>query len=253
VPQKAMGDVQDILGLAGRKGLTIDSTKKAPKQQKPQGMSREIFSLIGNAGLPPLMPSSKSKVYKQKRGVKVSQWKWQAFDNNARTDNLHLQHWVKAHLQTKSYAFERFNKPVFVVKYTESEYASLLADDPKWSKEQTDKLIDICEQVGLRWPVIHDRYPANESRSVEDLKQRFYVIARKVLQARGPSSESETDDNVAYRRALSQYTYNVEYEVKRKAALDAAMRRTAAEEREEMEALSELRRIDFQLKKMVRQ
>lgn len=41
-----------------------------------------------------------------------------------------------------------------------------------WTKEETDKLFDLCEQFDLRFIVVADRFPT--SRTVEELKNRYY-------------------------------------------------------------------------------
>jgi DNA methyltransferase 1-associated protein 1 len=41
-----------------------------------------------------------------------------------------------------------------------------------WSREDTDRLFDMCEQFDLRFYVIADRF--TPSRTVEELKQRYY-------------------------------------------------------------------------------
>jgi DNA methyltransferase 1-associated protein 1 len=41
-----------------------------------------------------------------------------------------------------------------------------------WSREETDKLFELCERFDLRFIVIADRFPT--TRSVEDLKNRYY-------------------------------------------------------------------------------
>lgn len=70
-----MGDVADILGLAGGSGAAPGSgraspvqggplgplqenrrgrsTVPQPKKGKPQGVSREVYALLGSEGLPP--------------------------------------------------------------------------------------------------------------------------------------------------------------------------------------------------------
>ena len=41
-----------------------------------------------------------------------------------------------------------------------------------WSKEDTDRLFDLCEQFDLRFIVIADRF--TPPRTVEQLKSRYY-------------------------------------------------------------------------------
>lgn len=120
-----MGDVADILGItasqlsAGRPSKSQQSSKK-----KPEGMSREVFSLLGPEGyvqprklstenipslktkdldaVPPIAPTSFDKSPKSfsrkiralaKRRAKP--WRWTGFSNSARQDGLQLKHWQK--------------------------------------------------------------------------------------------------------------------------------------------------------------
>ena len=46
-----------------------------------------------------------------------------------------------------------------VLTYTDEEYSSLLsATDIRWSRAETDHLMDLCAQFDLRWNVISDRF-----------------------------------------------------------------------------------------------
>jgi len=57
--------------------------------------------------------------------------------------------------------------------------------DENWSKQETDRLFELCRRFDLRFVVIHDRWDDSQSkRSVEDLKERYYnicAILAKVL------------------------------------------------------------------------
>ncbi len=55
------------------------------------------------------------------------------------------------------YPFAKFNKKVNVIEYSDEEYEINL-QDPGWSKEETDYLINMCRQYDLRFFVIYDRY-----------------------------------------------------------------------------------------------
>jgi len=56
------------------------------------------------------------------------------------------------------------------------EYHQHLHDE-NWSKQETDRLFELCRRFDLRFVVIHDRWDQNQSkRSIEDLKERYYNI-----------------------------------------------------------------------------
>ena len=107
------------------------AVKKVVKARKPKGMSREVYALLGQQGLPSIMPSS-TPGFKKKRGSsKAAKWNWASFENQARDDDLKLCHWVRATSQLVEYPFAKLNKKIFTLKYTDDEYEKLLAADPK--------------------------------------------------------------------------------------------------------------------------
>ncbi|KAK6941120.1 DAMP1, SANT/Myb-like domain [Dillenia turbinata] len=201
-------DAKDILGLP-KTPLTIPQEKKSrlPKdsQRKPDGISREVYMLTG--GLAPLMPSldvSNLKRRTQSESEKIT-WQWLPFTNSARKDDLQLYHWS-----------------VDVIKYTDEEYEKYLTD-PAWSKEETDQLFDLCERFDLRFIVIADRFPS--SRTIEELKNRYYGVSRTILTARAPSPADVSG------HPLVKDPYNVAQEIERKRALSMILSQTKQQER----------------------
>jgi len=68
------------------------------------------------------------------------------------------------------------HQTVDVPAYSDLEYHQHLHDD-NWSKQETDRLFELCRRFDLRFIVIHDRWDHSQSkRSVEDLKERYYNI-----------------------------------------------------------------------------
>ncbi|KAF3329953.1 SWR1-complex protein 4 [Carex littledalei] len=171
-------DAKDILGLP-KTAFPGNQERKSrtPKepQRKPDGVSREVYALTGGV-LPPLMPNL-DPLHLKKRpivGKEKITWQWLPFTSTARTDNLQLYHWVRVVNgvpPTGDYAFAKCNKSVDVLKYTDEEYEKHLTDNA-WSKEETDKLFELCERFDLRFIVIADRFP--NDRTVEELKSRYY-------------------------------------------------------------------------------
>ena len=45
-----------------------------------------------------------------------------------------------------------------VYAYDEEEWANVVPKDPDWSRQETDYLISLCQQLDLRFLVIADRY-----------------------------------------------------------------------------------------------
>ena len=93
----------------------------------------------------------------------VDKWVWQQFLNPAREDGSKFSHWMKQKEIEEVYPFARFNRKVEVVRYTDEEYAKLIAPmSTDWSKDETDHLFTLCDRFGLRFVVIADRFDAAE-------------------------------------------------------------------------------------------
>ena len=108
-----MGDIADILGV--QKGPELTDGQQATKimegapgvgrpvkMKKPKGMSREVYDLVGPAGLLPAMETKKpiSSGFKEKRvSATKGKWIWAPFNSTARSDNQTFYHWAKADVQ----------------------------------------------------------------------------------------------------------------------------------------------------------
>ncbi|WJX95437.1 swr complex subunit [Trifolium repens] len=232
-------DAKDILGLHKNSfPSSLEKKSRPPKEshRKPDGISREVYALTG--GMPPLMPSIHSSQLKKKppSHEKVT-WQWLPFTNSARKDDLHLYHWVRVVngvLPTGDYSFAKYNKSVDIIKYTDEEYEKYLADH-MWTKEETNELFDLCERFDLRFVVIADRFPS--SRTVEELKDRYYSVLRAILLARAASS-----GDVAT-HPLIKDPYNVSQEMERKRALSMVLSQMRHQEKRDEEVLIEAKRI----------
>ncbi|GAU11316.1 hypothetical protein TSUD_343070 [Trifolium subterraneum] len=203
-------DAKDILGLHKTSfPSSIEKKSRPPKesQRKPDGISREVT------------------------------WQWLPFTNSARKDDLHLYHWVRivnGVLPTGDYSFAKYNKSVDIIKYTDEEYEKYLTD-PMWTKEETNELFDLCERFDLRFVVIADRF--SSSRTVEELKDRYYSVLRAILLARAASS-----GDVAIHPLIKE-PYNVSQEIERKRALSMVLSQTRQHEKRDEEVLIEAKRI----------
>ncbi|KAG0568337.1 hypothetical protein M758_6G010600 [Ceratodon purpureus] len=233
-----MGDAKDILGLPklGERGST--EKRKTPKDaiKKPDGIHREVYALTG--GLPPIMPTlDPVSIKKRTLPSKKISWQWLPFSTSARTDNLQLYHWVRIIDDSQpsgDYAFAKYNKVVDSIRYTDEEYNQLLVDS-SWSREETDRLFDMCEQFDLRFIVIADRF--TPPRTVEELKHRYYSAAKAILQARAGPNDDLSD------HSFFKDSYNVNHEVERKKALNIILSQSRQQDREDAEVIAEARRI----------
>lgn len=162
-----------------------------------------------------------------------------------------MTHWTKEKEAGEPYPFARFNKKARVVTYTEEEYKKAIQPiSSDWDKLETDVLFEMCERFNLRFIVIADRFSdevkdridllecqndqtlnhkqrtrkreikaatknAVKDRTVDELKARYYSVAKEVLTMRG-----ETDN------AIVKKPFNFEMEVRRKNNLEKIYMRT---------------------------
>ncbi|KAK9806041.1 hypothetical protein WJX73_008279 [Symbiochloris irregularis] len=251
-----MSDVKDILGMArpAPPPLSFDGepskATKAPKTKRPEGMSREAFALLGDSA--PIVPShlaegSQAQGLKEKRKPSARgqvTYQWRKFKNEARTDGLELEHWVKCfrdHLgkirpeSEGEYKYAKYDRKMLVYRYDEEEWEDVIIKDPDWSREETDYLLSLCDLFDLRFILIGDRYqfPGGKPRTTEDLKQRYYTVARQLLIAR-EGGESGIANHV-----IIKHPFNAQHERQRKNAMDTLLRRTQAQEAADSAVLAE--------------
>ncbi|GER44376.1 myb-like transcription factor family protein [Striga asiatica] len=232
-------DAKDILGLP-KNALSIQEKKSKPpkeSQRKPDGISREVYALTG--GLAPLMPAIDVNQLKRKAqaGDEKITWQWLPFTNSARKDDLQLYHWVRVvngNPPTGDYSFAKYNKSVDVIRYTDEEYEKHLTN-PAWTKEETDQLFDLCERFDLRFIVVADRFPS--SKTIEELKDRYYSVSKALSIARAPSSVDVAG------APLVKEPYNASQESERKRALNLLLSHTKQQERKDVEVLAHAKRI----------
>ncbi|XP_010507917.1 PREDICTED: SWR1-complex protein 4 [Camelina sativa] len=232
-------DAKDILGLP-KTPLSLTQEKKSRPQKeshrKPDGISREVYALTG--GVAPLMPSIDVNQLKRRPPAdeKVA-WQWLPFTSSARKDDLKLYHWVRVVNNvppTGDYSFAKYNKSVDILKYTDEEYENHLTD-PVWTKEETDQLFEFCQNFDLRFVVIADRFPV--SRTVEELKDRYYSVNRALLRARAQSPADVAN------HPLMKEPYDITRDRERKRALSVLLSQSRHQEKKDAEILAEAKRI----------
>ncbi|KAJ3221996.1 swr complex subunit [Clydaea vesicula] len=228
-----MSDVFDILNIQQHKPK-IPQLKE--KQKRPEGITREVFALTG--GLPSLTIAPPT--LKQKINKKARKWAIKQFTNSARSDNLSLYHWVRLNDDDTDSKFSGFNKTTFVECYTDQEYDQYFSDS-NWSKEDTDHLFDLCKKFDLRFIVIADRFSGSQERSIEDLKDRYYSIVKKLVSLHDKAADT------------SIYNYNKEKEVERKKNLEVLLNRTTDQAKEEEALYFELRKREQTEKKWMKE
>jgi DNA methyltransferase 1-associated protein 1 len=238
--------------------------QKKKKKQKMDGISRELYALLGDntpsltfgqGGLGGDLGSSslgKGKFMPKfkRRPQKVQGWKHVAFTNPGRKDKLVLRHWVPGSEVSNNnqqdedepihgYKFNDLNTSSGVYSYSNDEYHQHLRDDD-WTKEETDYLIDLCQQYDLRFVIVTDRYEwAGKERSMEDLKARYYAICRRLIRSR-----ISTDDMEARSQLVLTYSFDRAREVERKRHVARLFSRTPQQLAEEEALYIEARRLE---------
>ncbi|XP_006296560.2 SWR1-complex protein 4 [Capsella rubella] len=232
-------DAKDILGLP-KTPLSLTQEKRSRPQKeshrKPDGISREVYALTG--GVAPLMPSIDVAHLKRRPPAdeKVA-WQWLPFTSSARKDDLQLYHWARVVNNvppTGDYSFAKYNKSVDILKYTDEEYENHLTD-PVWTKEETDQLFEFCQNFDLRFVVIADRFPV--SRTVEELKDRYYSVTRALLRARAQSPADVAN------HPLMKEPYDITRDRERKRALSVVLSQSRHQEKKDVQILAEAKRI----------
>ena len=95
-------------------------------------------------------------------------------------------------MEYHDYPYAKFDIHMDPITYTSDEYARFLKCE-KWTKSETDKLVEVACKFELRWPVIHDRWldychsqecDSPSHRKVEELQHRYYKVASILSQNR---------------------------------------------------------------------
>jgi len=198
-------------------------------------MKREIIKLVG--GIPSVVPTSSHKPLG--KYDRVTKWVWTKFNNPARTDKFQFSHWQREEDVDKDYEYAQFNKKIKLVEFTQEEYENLIKElDPSWSFEETVYLWDLCKQFDLRFPIIHDRYDWHVNRTIEELKDRYYSISRRIL----------VHKNI-HDHPILKSGYNYEQEMKRRAYLEKTINKSKEDVNVETELLKQADELEKKIEK----
>ncbi|KAJ5176249.1 SWR1-complex protein 4 [Penicillium canariense] len=182
----AAADVRDMLDLPAE-GQPRPTKKQKVVEKRPEGITRELYALLGERAPPIAINENKYKGRpKFMNKLRVRKWCMTPFANSARSDGLVLNHWQREHEsirppapeatqmeldetkeagkeeapkpQEQEYTFAKYNvKARLPQRYTDEEYNRHLKSDD-WSREETDYLMDLAAEYDLRWVIIADRY-----------------------------------------------------------------------------------------------
>ncbi|CAR29531.1 hypothetical protein ZYGR_0AD02130 [Zygosaccharomyces rouxii] len=238
------------------------SASGASKAPRPQvtGMQRELYNLLGE-NQPPIVvqPASRFKD-KLTNTTKPSPWTNAEFKAN---DHLNLHHWVKGSKElvgeeAKESSYTKFNVHLRIPSFDKETYESFMAnnipneelikkedsgtssqeDTDDWEYEEVDYLFQLCRKYDLRWFVIQDRYNYGRSRTLEELKEKFYKVCQRYFVAKSPNDP-----------LLPSLDFPKEKELERKKYLQRLLARSAAEIAEEEALIVESRKFEMAAKK----
>ncbi|KAG6911253.1 hypothetical protein DXG01_003120 [Tephrocybe rancida] len=125
-------DVRSILSIpepSATPGPSQPKKQPSASTRKPDGISRELYALIGPSA--PSLVAVKPRL-KQKPnlggGTKVK-WESRTFKNTGRQDSLELRHWVKASTaEDAEYQYAKYDVPPNVFTYSQDEYTRFLEE-----------------------------------------------------------------------------------------------------------------------------
>ncbi|CAN8004161.1 unnamed protein product [Ixodes hexagonus] len=235
---------ESIMGTDARKNKLLQKRKLIEATfKRPEGMHRELYALLFSDARdnPPLLPTDSSQGYKRnkaKLGIRrVRPWRWMPFANPGRKDGVMLSHWRRVADEGKEYPFSKFNKQVHVPTYSDAEYQQHLTCN-KWTRAETDYLLEMCRQYDLRFLVVRDRWDTSRFslRSIEDLKERYYSLCNALARARAPPGQE-----------LKLRAFDADHERRRKEQLLKLYDRTS-EQASQQTLLGELRKIELRKK-----
>ncbi|GMK57062.1 hypothetical protein CspeluHIS016_0309020 [Cutaneotrichosporon spelunceum] len=251
-------DVRSILNLpsASSGGPSTSAPRKAVIPRKPDGISRELYALIGNnaPSLAEAQASIAAVKYRDRPKLKTKKvkWEWTEFTPMAREGEPGaplLGHWVRVTDEdphARNEYFGSFNlHGQSVMEYSQYEYDQHLVD-PAWSPHETAYLFDLLREYDLRFVIAADRYAYTgtrgsdtpKKRSVEEMKDRYYTICRRLVRTRTAS------DPAVQQQLITQYAFDKARETKRKQYASELFHLTAAEIAEEEALYLEVKRLE---------
>lgn len=136
--------------------------------------------------------------------------------------------------------FSKYNVQVEIPEYDDEIYEEHLRHDD-WTKAETDYLVETYRECNGKWPVVWDHYEyEDKTRSMEDLKARFYKVSAQLLQLKTPIQSMGTAEFDLYN---TLNTFDPAKEESRKSLAKGHLYRKANEVDEETVLLGELQRI----------
>ena len=150
--------------------------------------------------------------------------------------------------------YSSFNVKLRVSRYKDEIYETKFVRDG-WSKLETDHLIDLCEDLDCRFPIVHDRYldwcreNKKQEKTIEEIKERFYFVqvmleCNPVFQKKPISSEDSSNSSICKLEYLSKFPYNRKYEDSRAKRIKILSERNEKQISEEIKILEDFNKLN---------
>ncbi|PFH34672.1 Myb family DNA-binding domain-containing protein [Besnoitia besnoiti] len=167
----------------------------------------------------------------------------------------------------KDYPFAKFNVKTVQPPLTDELYNKYIQPlDSSWSRDETFELWHLVHKFDLHWPVIFDAFSASPGRSVEELKQRYYAVAKRLVirqfeekeeeeLAKGPAASNAVLARLReekQRHPLVRFNFNFAAECQRRLLLERQQRLGLEELEAEQMLQTQIRAAEGKLKKMGR-
>jgi len=236
-------DLKDILTLStyvSDYNKKKKSKKDGEQKKKPEIANREILALTeGSFPIQPFVPLENINKNENRERSEKTEWIYSPMIFGDEKNHPKIMHWVQKEDKDKVTPYMKFNVKVDLIKYTNEEYNQHIKEiDRAWGREETDYLWELCEKFDLRFLVIFDHYEPKYNRSMEDLKERFYHVSKKILEIRGETNNP-----------LFHYNFDSNYEKQRKYHLEKFIMRSKEKNEEEKKIVEELRKLENIIRK----
>lgn len=245
-------DLKEILSIPNHilyNEKIVEKEERGGRKEEPKKINVASKDVIGvTKGLFPLKITRVLSSSKQHGKFEGNGNSWVLsnlnFDDEDNQFKPHIKQWIQKKDLHKKFKFSKYNMPLVMPRFTSEEYENHLTNlDLSWNKEETLYFWDLLEKFDMRFFVVFDRYDLEKyPRTLDDLKHRFYSIARTLAEVRG-------EKNSPY---LS-YNFDITYEKHRKYQLEKYIIRGKEKNEEERMLTEDIKRLDLVIKKKERE
>lgn len=245
-------DLKEILSIPNHilyNEKIVEKEERGSRKEEPKKANVASKDILGvTKGLFPLKVTkilTAPKKHGQFEGVE-NHWVLShiKFDDENSDFRPRILQWTQEKDLNKKFKFAKYDLPLVIPKFTSDEYDEHLANiDVTWKKEETFYLWELLERYEMRFFVVFDRYDVQKyPRSLDELKHRFYSIAKVLAEVRG-------ERNSPY----LNYVFDLNYEKHRKYQLEKYIIRGKEKTEEEKQLNEDLKKIELMIKKKERE